>query len=162
MRFTSSIYRLASQVKLSTAKKIYLEMHGWFLEACSVMTNFRAKVTNSFANGTNSIAKATNSIAKTCISYIKYLLTMSVCYLNFMTLRYYDERQLFCHYWTLTLVSPYWLLFPFLISAVSYTSQITIWKVALTGRNFTLELNYVIWATVNMICVYGYKRLTVS
>jgi len=63
------------------AKKIHPEMGGWFLEAYSVMTNFRAKatnsiakgtnsiakVTNSFANGTNSIAKATNSIAKTCI-----------------------------------------------------------------------------------------------
>jgi len=60
-------------VKLSTAKKIHPETGGWFLEAYSVMTNFRAKVTNSiakvtnsFANGTNSIAKATNSIAKTC------------------------------------------------------------------------------------------------
>ena len=86
MRFTSSIYRLASQVQLSTAKKIHPETGGWFLEAYSVMTNFRAKatnsivkgmnsiakVTNSFANGTNSIAKAIsiakamNSIAKTC------------------------------------------------------------------------------------------------
>jgi len=79
-RFTSSSYRLGSQVKLSTVKKIHPEMGGWFLEAYSVMMNFRAKatnsiaqgtnsiakVTNSFANGTNSIAKATNSIAKTC------------------------------------------------------------------------------------------------
>jgi len=71
--FTSSSYRLGSQMKLSTAKKIHPETGGWFLEAYSVMTNFRskatnsiAKVTNSFANGTNSIAKATNSIAKTC------------------------------------------------------------------------------------------------
>ena len=60
-------------MKLSTAKKIHPETGGWFLEAYSVMTNFRAKatdsiakVTNSFANGTNSIAKVTNSIAKTC------------------------------------------------------------------------------------------------
>jgi len=80
-RFTSSSYRLACQVKLSSAKKIHPEMGGWFLEAYSVMTNFHAKamnskakwansiakVMNSFANGTNSIAKATNSIAKTCI-----------------------------------------------------------------------------------------------
>ena len=78
--FTSSTYSLGSQVKFSTAKKIHPETGGWFLEAHSVMTNFRAKVTNSiakwtnsiakmtnsFANGTNSIAKATNSIAKTC------------------------------------------------------------------------------------------------
>jgi len=54
-------------------KKIYPEMGGWFLEAYSAMTNFRAKVTNSiakvtnsFANGMNSVAKVTNSIAKTC------------------------------------------------------------------------------------------------
>ena len=88
MRFTSSSYRLRSQVKLSTAKKIHPGTGGWFLEAYSVMMNFRAKVTNSiakgmnsiakwtnsiakvtnsFANGTNSIAKVTNSIAKTCI-----------------------------------------------------------------------------------------------
>ena len=46
------------------AKKIYPETGGWFLEASSVMTNFRAKVTNSIAQGTNSIAKWTNSIAK--------------------------------------------------------------------------------------------------
>jgi len=79
--FTSSSYRLASQVKLSMAKKIHPERGGWFLEAYSVMMNFCAKatnsitkgmnsiakVTNSFANGTNSIVKATNSIAKTCI-----------------------------------------------------------------------------------------------
>jgi len=86
-RFTSSSYHLESQVKLSMAKKIHREMGGLFLEAYSVMTNFRAKatnsivqgtnsiakwtnliakVTNSFANGTNSFAKATNSIAKTC------------------------------------------------------------------------------------------------
>jgi len=79
-RFTSSSYRLGSQVKLSTAKKIHPETGGWFLEASSVMTNFCAKatnsiakwmnsiakVTNSFANGTNSIAKASNSITKTC------------------------------------------------------------------------------------------------
>ena len=61
-------------MKLSTAKKIRPETGGWFLEAYSVMTNFRAKVTNSIAKGTNSkakwtnsIAKVTNSIAKTCI-----------------------------------------------------------------------------------------------
>ena len=80
MHFTSSSYCLASQVKLSTAKKIYPEMGGWFLEAYLVMTNFHAKATNSiakwtnsiakvrnsFANGTNSIAKAMNSIAKIC------------------------------------------------------------------------------------------------
>jgi len=92
--FTTSSYHLGSQVKLSTAKKIHPGMGGWFLEAYSVMTNFRAKamnsiakgmnsiakgmnsiakgmnsiakVTNSFVNGTNSIAKATNSIAKIC------------------------------------------------------------------------------------------------
>ena len=78
--FTSSSYCLGSQVKLSMVKKIHPETGGWFLEAYSIMTNFRAKVTNSiakwtnsiakvtnsFANGTNSIAKATNSIAKTC------------------------------------------------------------------------------------------------
>jgi len=73
-RFTSSSYRLGSQVKLSTAKKIHPETGGWFLEAYLVMTNFRAKVTNSIAKGTNSkakwtnsIAKVTNSIAKNCI-----------------------------------------------------------------------------------------------
>jgi len=86
-RFTSSSYCLACQVKLSSAKKIHPETGGWFPEAYSIMTNFRAKatnsiakgtnsiakwmnsiakVTNSFANGTNSIAKTTNSIAKTC------------------------------------------------------------------------------------------------
>ena len=79
-RFISSSYHLGSQVKLYTAKKIHPKTGGWFLEAYSVMTNFRAKatnsiakwtnsiakVTNSFANGMNSIAKATNSIAKTC------------------------------------------------------------------------------------------------
>jgi len=43
MRFTRSSYRLASQVKLSKAKKIYPETGGWFLEAYSVMTNFHAK-----------------------------------------------------------------------------------------------------------------------
>ena len=64
--FTSSSYRLGSQVKLSMAKKIHPETGGWFLEAYSVMTNFRAKATNSIAKGTNSIAKATNSIAKIC------------------------------------------------------------------------------------------------
>jgi len=47
-------------VKLSTAKKIYPETGGWFLEAYSVMTNFRANVTNSIAKGTNSIAKWMN------------------------------------------------------------------------------------------------------
>jgi len=57
MHFTSSSYRLASQVKHSTAKKIHPETGGWFLEAYSVMTIFRAKAINSFANGTNSIAK---------------------------------------------------------------------------------------------------------
>jgi len=51
-RFTSSSYRLGSQVKLSTAKKIHPETGGWFLEASSVMTNFRAKVTNSIAKWT--------------------------------------------------------------------------------------------------------------
>ena len=76
-RFTSSSYRLASQVKLSTAKKIYPETGGWFLE---VMTNFRAKAKNSIAKATNlftnrmnSIAKATNSIAKTCTILLKIL-----------------------------------------------------------------------------------------
>ena len=88
-RFTSSSYRLECQVKLSTAKKIHPETGGWFLEAYSVMMNFRAKVTNSIAqvmnsiakwtnsiakvtntNGTNSIAKATNSIAKTCTTVL--------------------------------------------------------------------------------------------
>ena len=63
-RFNSSIYRLASQVKLSMVKKIHPETGGWFLEAYLVMTNFRAKVTNSIAKGTNSIAKWMNSIAK--------------------------------------------------------------------------------------------------
>jgi len=32
---------LASQVKLSMAKKIHPETGGWFLEAYSVMTNFQ-------------------------------------------------------------------------------------------------------------------------
>ena len=49
---------------LSTVKKIHPETGGWFLEASSVMTNFRAKATNSIAEGTNSIAKWTNLIAK--------------------------------------------------------------------------------------------------
>ena len=44
-------------------KKIHPETGGWFLEAYSVMINFRAKATNSIANGTNSIAKLTNSFA---------------------------------------------------------------------------------------------------
>jgi len=44
--FTSSSYCLASQVKHSLAKKIHPETGGWFLEAYSVMTNFRAKATN--------------------------------------------------------------------------------------------------------------------
>ena len=38
-RFTSSSYRLGSQVKLSTAKKIHPETGGWFLEVSSVTTN---------------------------------------------------------------------------------------------------------------------------
>ena len=85
-------------MKLSTAKKIHPETGGWFLEAYSVMMNFRAKVTisiakginsiakwtnsiakvtNSFANWTNSIAKATNSIAKTCnIAYSTVRITV--------------------------------------------------------------------------------------
>ena len=66
MRFTSSSYRLASQVKLSSVKKIYPETGGWFLEAYLVMTNFYAKATNSIAKWTNSIAKVTNSFANTC------------------------------------------------------------------------------------------------
>jgi len=70
-RFTSSSYRLGSQVKLSTAKKIHSEKGGWFLEAYSVMTNFRAKATNSIAQGTNSIAKVTNSFAKGTNSFAK-------------------------------------------------------------------------------------------
>jgi len=53
-------------VKLSTAKKIHPETGGWFLEAYSVMTNIRAKVTNSIAKRTNSFANGMNSIAKTC------------------------------------------------------------------------------------------------
>ena len=59
-------------MKLSTAKKIHPETGGWFLEAYSVMTNFRAKVTNSIAKGTNSIAKWTNSIAKVTNSIAKW------------------------------------------------------------------------------------------
>ena len=59
-RFTSSSYRLGSQVKLSTTKKINLDTGGWFLEASSVMMNFCAKATNSIAQGTNSIAKWTD------------------------------------------------------------------------------------------------------
>jgi len=51
--FTSSSYRLGSQMKLSTAKKIHPETGGWFLEAYSVMTNFRAKATNSIAKTCN-------------------------------------------------------------------------------------------------------------
>jgi len=47
MHFISSSYRLGSQVKLSTVKKIYPETGGWFREAYSVMTNFYAKVMNS-------------------------------------------------------------------------------------------------------------------
>ena len=76
-RFTSSSYCLASQVKLSSAKKIHPEAGGWFLGAYSVMTNFRAKAMNSVAKWTNSIAKVTNSfangtnsIAKPCSNYI--------------------------------------------------------------------------------------------
>ena len=71
MRFTSSSYCLASQVKLSSAKKIHPETGGWFLEAYSVMTNFRAKATNSIVKWTNSIAKVTNSIAKVTNSIAK-------------------------------------------------------------------------------------------
>jgi len=52
-------------------KNIHPETGGWFLEAPSVMTNFRAKVTNSIAKGTNSIAKWTNSIAKATNSFAK-------------------------------------------------------------------------------------------
>ena len=70
-RFTSSSYRLGSQVKLSSAKKIHPETGGWFLEAYSVMTNFHAKATNSNAKATNSIAKWTNSIAKVMNSIAK-------------------------------------------------------------------------------------------
>ena len=69
MLFTSSSYCLASQVKLSTAKKIHPETGGWFLEAFSVITNFRTKATNSIAQGMNSIAKWTNSIAKVMNSF---------------------------------------------------------------------------------------------
>ena len=65
-RFTSSSYRLGSQVKLSTVKKIHPETGGWFLEAYSVMTNFCANVMNSFANGMNSIAKTCNKISYSC------------------------------------------------------------------------------------------------
>jgi len=68
-RFTSSSYHVGSQVKLSTAKRIHPETGGWFLEAYSVMTNFRAKATNPIAQGTNSIAKWTNSIAKVTNSF---------------------------------------------------------------------------------------------
>jgi len=39
-------------------------MSGWFLEAYSIMTNFRAKATNSIAKGMNSLAKWMNSIPK--------------------------------------------------------------------------------------------------
>jgi len=46
MCFSSSNYHLASQVKLSMAKKIHPEMGGWFLEVYFVMTNFHAKVMN--------------------------------------------------------------------------------------------------------------------
>jgi len=67
--FTSSSYRLGSQVKLSMAKKIHPKTGGWFLEAYSVMTNFCAKATNSIAQGTNSIAKWTNSIVKVTNSF---------------------------------------------------------------------------------------------
>jgi len=69
--FTSSSYRLGSQVKLSTVKKIRPETGGWFLEAYSVMTNFRVEETNSIAQGMNSIAKLTNSIAKVTNSFAK-------------------------------------------------------------------------------------------
>ena len=69
MRFTGSSHHLGSQVKLSSAKKIHPKTGGWFLEAYSVMTNFRAKATNSIAKGTNSIAKCTNSIAKVTNSF---------------------------------------------------------------------------------------------
>ena len=87
MHFTCSSYHVASQVKLSTVKKIHPEKDDWFLEAYSAMTNFRAKamnpiakVTNSFANGTNSIAKATNSIAKTCNSIITEVINFGDMY----------------------------------------------------------------------------------
>jgi len=50
-RFTSSSYRLACQVKLSSAKKIHPETGGWYPEAYSIMTNFCAKATNSIAKG---------------------------------------------------------------------------------------------------------------
>jgi len=60
MHFTSSSYHLASQVKLSMAKKV---TGGWFLAAYSVKMNFCAKVTNLIVKGTNSIAKVTNSFA---------------------------------------------------------------------------------------------------
>ena len=73
IRFTSSSYCLASQVKLSTAEKIYPAMGGWFLEAYSVMTNFHAKGTNSIAKVTNSLANGTNSIAKTCKTEMLFL-----------------------------------------------------------------------------------------
>ena len=59
--FTSFSYRLASQVKLSMAKKIHSETAGWFLEAYSVMTNFRAKAMNSIAKGFNSQVDEFNS-----------------------------------------------------------------------------------------------------
>ena len=86
-RFTSSSYRLGSQVKLSMAKKIHPVTGGCFLEAYSAMTNFLAKATNSIAKGTNSIAnwtnsiaKATNSIAKTCNLNISYSLVKEYSY----------------------------------------------------------------------------------
>jgi len=50
-------------------KKIHPETGGWFLEASSVMTNFRAKAMNSIAKATNSIAKWMNSIAKVTNSF---------------------------------------------------------------------------------------------
>jgi len=55
-------------VKLSSVKKIHPETDSWFLEAYSVMTNFRTKATK-IAKGTNSIAKWTNSIAKVTNSF---------------------------------------------------------------------------------------------
>jgi len=60
-RFNSSIYRLASQVKLSMVKKIHPETGGWFLEAYLVMTNFRAKVTNCQRDEFNSQVDEFNS-----------------------------------------------------------------------------------------------------
>jgi len=83
--FTSSSYRLGSQVKLSTAKKIHPETGGWFLEAYSFSHDeFCAKVTNSFANGMNSIAKATNSISKPVWRKDKKRCMDTVCYNDYI------------------------------------------------------------------------------